>query len=239
MAELGLSDEDKDKVIDYLVMYAKMHRDDQRSLVLEWKRFADVLTGNAGKRGAYGGKVFLLPGTTHLICKNAIAKLVGKKKTAWGSIVYGAARGHGLKNRQSNCQLKAEVQDDLHAYFLSLQALGAPRATRLVSTISADKQKVNTELRDADVDLVELPSCHRKRALYRGFLLSQGWQAKFDNKSRQTELIRAGEQVEEDAKCPVSWPSFCHYWEKNVPKLVIQLPAEDLCDDCVVFANTH
>ena len=217
-----------------------MSRDDQRSLILEWKRYSKVFTLDIGERGSYGSKTFLLPGTTHLICQHAIAMIIGKKRSAWSSIKEGN-RGHGLKARPSNCRVKPEVEEDLHAYFLSLQELGAPRATRLVSNLSADKQKVNMELKDSDADLIKLPSCHRKRSLYRGFLLSQGWEAKFDNKSRQISLEQAGELVEEEAtnKCPVSWPTFCQYWERHFPKLVIQRPAEDLCDDCVIFANQH
>ena len=240
MSRLNLSDHDKEKVVDYLISYAKMSRDDQRSLILEWKRYSKVFTLDIGERGSYGSKTFLLPGTTHLICQHAIAMIIGKKRSAWSSIKE-SNRGHGLKARPSNCRVKPEVEEDLHAYFLSLQELGAPRATRLVSNLSADKQKVNMELKDSDADLIKLPSCHRKRSLYRGFLLSQGWEAKFDNKSRQISLEQAGELVEEEAtdKCPVSWPTFCQYWEQHFPKLVIQRPAEDLCDDCVIFANQH
>ena len=234
MSSLDISNVEKEEVLDYLITYAKMGRDEQRALIWEWKRYSKVL--DTGERGAYGGKTYLLPGTTHVICKNAIAKIIGKKCDAWSSI-KGPEPSHGLKDWPSNSRMKPEVEDDLHAYFLSPQSLGAPRATRLVSSISADKEKVNTELRDADADLIELPSCHRKRALYRGFLLSQGWEAKFDHKSRQTSLVKAGEQIED--KGPISWPSFCQYWERHFPKLVIQRPAEDLCDDCVIFANKH
>ena len=166
MSEAFITDNDKDKVVDYLVMYAKMPRDDQRTLILEWKRYAKVLVGNS-----YRGRCYLLPGTTHMICKNAIAQLIGKKGYAWDNIIEGEKSSNGLKEQRSITSLKPEVEDALHSYFLSLQELGAPRATRLVSALSVDKQTVNTELKDTDSELIELPSCHQKRALYRGFLL--------------------------------------------------------------------
>ena len=162
MSSIDLSNEDKENVIDYLITYAKMGRDEQRALIWEWKRYSQVISCNdVGECGPYGGKTFLLPGTTHVICKNAIAMIIGKKRDAWRSI-KDSIPSHGLKNKRSNSRLSVDIEDDLHAYFLSLQELGAPRATRLVSTLSADKEQVNTELRDPDADLIKLPSCHGK-----------------------------------------------------------------------------
>ena len=40
-----------------------------------------------------------------------------------------------------------------------------------------------------------------------------------------------------DKDVPVSWPSFCNYWIKHFPKMVIQRPSKDICDDCVIWAN--
>jgi hypothetical protein len=60
--------------------------------------------------------------------------------------------------------------------FFGLNALGSPRATRIVTTLTADK--VATELKDADTDLVELPSCHSKRSLYNSYLAEMGWECK-------------------------------------------------------------
>jgi hypothetical protein len=52
-------------------------------------------------------------------------------------------------------------------------------------------------------------------------------------------LLVANPATVEDGPGSISWPSFCRFWSKNYPKIVIQRPAEDLCDDCVVFANRH
>ena len=81
MNGLDLADSEKEQVLDYLVTYAKMSRDDQRSLIWEWKRYSKVFGNDIGERGAYGGRTYLLPGTTHMICKNAIAMIVRREET--------------------------------------------------------------------------------------------------------------------------------------------------------------
>jgi hypothetical protein len=84
---------------------------------------------------------------------------------------------------------------------------------------------------------VELPACNSKWALYRSFLVSRGWEVGFDNKSRLVSQPASATTEEEES--PVSWPAFCRFWRQYYPKIVIKKPSEDLCDDCVVFANRH
>ena len=114
-----ITEEEKDRVIGYLVIYARMGFREQRSLVAEWKRYAHsnkVAMGGTEHRSTQH-KVYLLPGShTHKICKNAVAKIIGKKKTAWASI--GKKDGHGLFNRPGNATMKEEDNDLLHDFFL-------------------------------------------------------------------------------------------------------------------------
>ena len=234
-----ITEEEKDEVVEYLIGYAKLGRQEQRSVIGEWKRHAEanVFLIDGTERRSAKHKVFLLPGsTTHKICKNSIAKLVGKSKDAWKSI--GLKDVHGLANRRSNHALKTADMELLHDYFFSLNALAAPRATKLVTGLSADGRHVSVELKDADADLVELPSCHSKRSLYHSYLAEVGWKCTYDNKSRMTSMVLLEESTKK-TDTPVSWPSFCRFWKQNFPKLVIQSPSEDICDDCVVYANRH
>jgi hypothetical protein len=62
------------------------------------------------------------------------------------------------------------MTEKLHEYFKRLEALGAPRATRLVTSLV--NGVVTTELKDSDVELIELPACHVK-VLFQLYL-SQG-----------------------------------------------------------------
>ena len=240
MANLDLTEDEAEATVDYLIDYFKRPFTEQRSLVAEWKRYAKILSDEMemGRRALTSSctkQVFLLPGSScHRLCHNAIAKLVGKSKFAWQSIgEEGKELQHGHANKKPNNSMSETMEDKLNEYFFSLSRLGQPRATKIVRGLSADKNEVTTELKDADVDLIELPACHTKRALYRSFLYENGWEVTFDNKSRM-ETSTAG-----DNGPPISWPTFCSFWKKNFPKLIIQPQSEDLCDDCIIFANQH
>jgi hypothetical protein len=77
------------------------------------------------------------------------------------------------------------MTETLHDYFKNLQALGAPRATRLVTKLS--QGLVASELRDANSELtIEVSACHSRRALYRSFLAELVWTMTFDSKGRVT-----------------------------------------------------
>jgi hypothetical protein len=68
---------------------------------------------------------------------------------------------------------------------------------------------------------------------------SVGLSTEYDNKScKISETVKESEEGDMQ-QLPISWPAFCNYWATNLPKIVIQWPSEDICDDCVVFANKH
>ena len=237
LAELDFKDEEeRDNVFDYLFRYARMSWGEQRDLILEWKRYA------AGFQASCIGnknRVYLLPGSTYKICKSALAKLIGKERHAWDSIKEGNVEGHGLSRKEAgNRAQDSEMTQRLHEYFQKLEALAAPRATRIVTGLV--EGEVTTELRDVDSDLVELPACNSKRDLHKTFLAEIGWDVKVDSKGRMS-YQRASNTVTStvEAEEAISWPSFLRFWKKHYAKIVIQQSAEDLCDDCVVFANRH
>ena len=225
-------------VVDYLINYCKLDFTGRRSLILEWKKYAAsskfAMEGAAHRQQQH--RVYLLPGSaTHLVYQGAICLIMGKGRRAWSSI--GKKDGaHGLVGFASNNALSAKDYSKLFDYFFVLMKQGAPRATKLVAQLAADGKTVVNELKDADADLVELPACNSKRALYRTFLFENGWDVGFDNQSRQhAEEEKPGATLDR----ALSWPTFCLFWQKNFPKLVLSQPVEDICDDCVVFANRH
>jgi hypothetical protein len=239
MEELDFADEEEeDAIFRYLSRYSRMKWGEQRLIVLEWKRYAKAFQNSfMGNKN----RVYLLPGSsTYKICKSSLAKLIGKERYAWDSIQEGKggdALMHGLSKREAgNRAQDSDMTERLHGYFKHLQELGAPRSTRLVSDLS--QGLVSTELRDANVELIELPACNSKRALFRTFLAELGWQMTFDKKGRVTSQSPTGSDVN-DSLAPISWTTFCRFWKKNYPNIVVQKPAQDLCDDCVVFANKH
>ena len=79
LQDLDFSDEEEQEAIfDYLFQYAKMSWSEQRAIIREWKRYATGFRITSGMRNNH--QVYLLPGSpTHRICKNALAKLIGKE----------------------------------------------------------------------------------------------------------------------------------------------------------------
>ena len=165
--------EEMDQVLNYLVLYCKLEYRERRSLILEWKRYAEIakfsMEGSAHRQQQHC--TFLLPGSNnHRICKNALAQIIGKGRRAWDSIGKTDTVIHGLTGMVSTNALSSDIGDKLFAYFDGLLTQGVPQATKLVTQLTADGKTVNCELKDADADLAELPACYSKRALYRSFL---------------------------------------------------------------------
>jgi hypothetical protein len=155
MAQLDFANqEEQESIFNYLFQYARLSWSEQRVLVLEWKRYAAAFCSSfVGNRH----RVYLLPGSsTYKICKRALAKLIGKERHAWQSIEEGK-EAHGLTKRTVNHAQDSDTTEKLHNYFKRLQSLGAPRATRLVTSLA--NGVVTTELKDSDVELIKLPAC--------------------------------------------------------------------------------
>jgi hypothetical protein len=107
---------------------------------------------------------------------------------------------------------------------------------KLVAQLAADGLTVQTELKNTDLDLVELPAWHSKRYLYRSFLLDHSGEVTFDNLSYKFTEIELDGSTHDKA---ISRTAFCMFWQKNFPKLCISCPSEDICNGCVIFANRH
>jgi hypothetical protein len=76
------------------------------------------------------------------------------------------------------------MTERLHEYFQKLEALAAPKATRIITGLV--EGEVTTELGDVDLDLVELPACNSKRDLHKTFLAEIGWDVKVDSKGQMS-----------------------------------------------------
>ena len=239
---IALSSSEIDAIVRYLALFALLDWTAQRSKVLEWMRYAE---GSRSPTGASGASqiahhaVYLLPGSsTRRVCKNVLARVVGLGSTAWRNVQKCLKEGkegprHGLCGRTSN-NWDWTHYFDMTCFFQNLEKEAQPRAMKLVRSLTGDGT-VREELRN-DEDVLELPSCYRKRGVYRTFLRELGYEIKTDNKGREIERIN-NSPFEDNV--PPSWTSFRAFWKVKYPKLVIQPRAEDLCDDCVIFANQH
>jgi hypothetical protein len=95
------------------------------------------------------------------------------------------------------------------------------------------------EVRDDDIDAVDLPSYCTKIGLYKQFLAECGWKFIYNPKKRIIDKVPI-DRMEQDPNNPSARPSINlikSYWEKHFPKIKIQATSADICDECFVHAN--
>jgi hypothetical protein len=228
----GNADVDMSPTVDYLISFACRSRDDQQRIVMEWIKYSKLI-GN-GRPLEEKFHCFLLPGSTesYMLCKNALAQMIGLGRRKWETINNMVSNNtmptHGLKGRPSN-NTNPELYQDLGLFFDQLKEHAAPRATRFIR-----QQTGELDIRDDDVDLLELPTSMTKRSIFRRYVEDRGWMIKVDAKSR----VVSKDPVEgEDQYKILSWASFLEYWSSEFPKLVIQKASEDICGESYVYAN--
>jgi hypothetical protein len=224
------------RVLSALVRFSTKTKLERNHQMAEWIRYA-----NCYQSQGRGVKAYLLPGGSHLICQNALSRVCGMKSYAWRGLCKkvrdGVALDHGLTGKNSN-RADPESQEWMDSFLSRLEEQGIPRATRVVRYLNNDGNYVQ-ETRDHDIDSVDLPSHCTKLGLYKQFVAEHGWKFVYDPKNRIMDkvAIEGMEQDPEDVSLLPSIKSFLGYWEKHFPKMKIQPPSADICDDCFVFAN--
>jgi hypothetical protein len=236
LSSFVLQDDELCNVVDYLYGYGLLTRGEQQTLVKEWIKYSESIA-KAYIRGSDKKRtVYLLPGTAHLVCRDAICLFLRLGKEAWSTIATMARNNsppsHGLIG--SNNRLDAWMQDLLHHFFEDVVKLAQPRATLIVRSLVRDE--VVTQLRQDDEDIVELPSNLTKRSLYNRMVKELGWEFTYDAKSKIIERNAIEGMEQERVPC---WYTFRQYWKKNYPKLFVASAREDVCNQCYVFANRH
>jgi len=94
-----------ERLASWLVKHATMSAEDQHERICDWIRYAGH---NAHKNNK---KVFILPGCTtkHVICRNALCRLLGIEKHKWGNMLKDSEEmrpcKHGLKGKPKCNQL--------------------------------------------------------------------------------------------------------------------------------------
>jgi hypothetical protein len=236
MSSMPLVGEELGRVVSALVRFSIKTKLERNYLLAEWIRYARSFQG-VGR----GTKAYLLPGGNHFICQHALARVCGMKSYAWRGLCKkvrdGIALDHGLTGRDSN-RASIESQGWLESFLSRLEEQGVPRATRMVRYLNKDGNYLQ-EVRDDDVDAIDLPSHCTKLGLYKQFVAEHGWKFVYDPKNRIIDKVRI-EGMEQDPDDPSFLPSiksFQAYWDKHFPKMKIQAASADICDDCFVFAN--
>jgi hypothetical protein len=236
MSSMPLVGEELGRVVSALVRFSIKTKLERNYLLAEWIRYARSFQG-VGR----GTKAYLLPGGNRFICQHALARVCGMKSYAWRGLCKkvrdGIALDHGLTGRDSN-RASIESQGWLESFLSRLEEQGVPRATRMVRYLNKDGNYLQ-EVRDDDVDAIDLPSHCTKLGLYKQFVGEHGWKFVYDPKNRIIDKVRI-EGMEQDPDDPSFLPSiksFQAYWDKHFPKMKIQAASADICDDCFVFAN--
>jgi hypothetical protein len=222
-------------IVDYLYEFALLELEEQRIILKEWIKYsesAQMMLKRADRR-----RVYLLPGSAFLICKDALCKLLGMGHTAWTTITKIARENlppsHGLKGQVGN-RRDLQLEDTVSTFLSKLNELAIPRATMVIRQLV--RGTVQTELRDDDDDIRELPSHFTRKGMFNQLLNELGWQYHYDAKGRITERV-ALPDIEQ--KRTPSWFMFFRYWKKKYPKLVVATAREDICNQCFVYANQH
>jgi len=231
---------DRQMMASYLHSFAILDWNGQRHVAMEWMKHAL----NA-KRYIKGFWLYLFPGSTKfMICKNALARVIGFNRIKWQSIWKCFKAGvplplHGLTGSESNRSYRDKAtMDALADFFTFVQSLASPRATRLIRALSKTGENT-TELRDDDEDLIELPTYFSKRGLYKQFLAKNGFTYTADAVGRVsiTKDESSTNATTILTTSPPSYRTFMRYWKTKYAKMVIPKPREDICGDCFVFAN--
>jgi hypothetical protein len=244
---LSFTEEELASVGKYLVEYACLKPYEKKARVAEWIRYAQAHAPSVyeGGRGAYSTKNFLFPGTNEtFVCKNAVAYLLGYKRTSWSKVSQHVSKGkaleHGLHGKNSN-RINTYAHSIMGKFFGLLERLGTPRATRIVKKTMGNGDGTGTgsfsfELRDDNEELVELPSYMTKFGCYNRFLRENGWEFEYNCKNRVTSKDPIKEDHPHPGQIP-SWPTFLEFWKENYDYVRILKPAKDVCGECYVYAN--
>jgi hypothetical protein len=243
LADIRLGPELQPLVVQALIDFGISKKEQQSKMFFEWTLYAaSTRRALLGKPVEERKKVYILPGSTGtMICRNAMARLLGYGRHAFRMILSAVKEGkphlHGL-NGNRNANSKVDFNAMMKPFFESLSEYSAPRATRIVHTVV---NGVATEdLRDADVMMSELPPSFTKRRVYGRFLLEHGWHLKLDGKGKIIHMTKGDVVVDgRTSKEMPSWRSFQRYWKRNYPLITIQRPREDICNECYVFSNEH
>ena len=183
LEDVNFTDAELAESVDYIFGFALLSRPEQQTILIEWIKYGQnigrqFLRGQPGRRMTY-----LLPGTSHLICKDGLCVLLGLGTTAWDSVMKMVKENrtpeHGLTGKVGNRQDEVSTAM-MREFFEELQQQAVPRATLIVRGL-VRAASVDTTLRDEDGNLLDLPSYMTKRGLFNALLAENGQVYQYDN----------------------------------------------------------
>lgn len=251
MSDIEFTDELMVGVVKDLFKFALLDFESAHLLVTSWIRYANLLQG-IYQRQQDINKSYILPGTPNtMVCRNAIASLIGYGKTAWTRLLDHTRKGKELEHGNTNQpghNINAQSQQLMHAFFQEISLLALPRATLVVRGIVARAKEedegsdadaddiIEEHVKDGDVDVIDLPPSFSKRSLCKRFVMDYvGWSVGWHSNGKQYKNKIPNKPNLEPVP---SWGAFRSFWKANYPKMRIQKSREDICGHCYVFANS-
>ena len=119
---------------------------------------------------------------THTVCKSAIRILLDYGRTKWSTaercIRKFVSPKHNNKNKRSGNgkYFDTYVKKNLETFFLDLQQLGTPQATRVVRKLTG------SGLRAGEEGVTELPPAFSRRSMYIRWVEDRGYDVEYNQK---------------------------------------------------------
>ena len=216
-----------------MVLFFKKNTEEKMLTVMDWVRYTQG--GNSmGKKA-----MFFLPFikdmndefydeheheeifptlSTHKICKSAIRTLLDFGRYQWRTAERCVKKcvlpKHGNRTKRSNNgkYFDTYVKENLETFFLDLQQLGCPQATRVVRDLTG------SGLRDGEEGVTELPPAFSRRSMYRRWVEERGYIVEQNQQNGGMKATKNREvQLATQPIC--SFSRFKSYWYQEHRKL--------------------
>ena len=220
-----------------MVLFYKQSRDEQMLTVMDWLWYTQAQGGNnSGKKA-----MFLLPFikdindefyeheheeifatlSTHRVCKSAIRTLLdfgrSKWRTAERCVKKCVLPKHGNSNKRSNNgkYFDTYVRENLETFFLDLEQLGTPQATRVVRDLTG------SGLRDGEEGVTKLPPAFSCRSMYRRWVEERGFVVEPNQQKGNGMKATRNREVQLATQHICSFGRFRSYWYQEHQKLCL------------------
>ena len=128
-ARARLCEADTVQAIDFIYGYALCSKMEEQTMLMEWIKYAETVTYAYMRGDPDRRKGFLLPGTSLLICSDALCSLLGIGMDAWATVTKMAKHNipppHGLIGHVGN-KKDDPMEAILKHYFEEIVKLGQP-----------------------------------------------------------------------------------------------------------------
>lgn len=249
-----LMDLDRDNLLSFLDRFIVKNKKERQQTLLAIINSAIQLKKerSGGTKGIHDLYRLPLPNNGFLsMCVSSFRNLFQLRENAWKTLMTQLESGEltppvhgnvGNTARTSNSMKKKAEEDVLEFLHWKGSNFGEPYATRFV------RETTGLGIRDAEENVIELPSSFSKRGLFSEFCFRQGWKvpqashkgsygpiSSFTKRTDDPEDEDWDPEVEPGPIC--GWSAFLNIWKTELPLVRIRPKSEDTCGECFIFKN--